>query len=147
MQYLDQKNSLQFCETTSWGLSTRMIVQSLWCMATTRLILPPRVAPTQVVVVPIYKKRLGKKHCDGNRQPSLQGVGSGGLRLKMMIERRSLLASNSMTGKCVASHCALKSVRRTWRSRQLRWRAAMSPENPVNPLFRNRPWHRLSEDY
>jgi prolyl-tRNA synthetase len=56
IQYLDKNNTLQFCETTSWGLSTRMIGGIIMVHGDDQgLILPPRIAPTQVVMVPIYK--------------------------------------------------------------------------------------------
>lgn len=56
IQYLDSKNALQFCETTSWGLSTRMIGAIIMVHGDDQgLVLPPHVAPTQAVLVPIYK--------------------------------------------------------------------------------------------
>jgi len=56
IQYLDPNNTLQYCETTSWGLSTRMIGAIIMVHGDDQgLILPPRVAPTQVVLIPIYK--------------------------------------------------------------------------------------------
>ncbi len=61
IQYLDQKNTLQYCETTSWGLSTRMIGAIIMVHGDDQgLILPPRVAPTQIVLVPIYKNDAEK---------------------------------------------------------------------------------------
>lgn len=61
IQFLDTKNTLQFCETTSWGLSTRMIGAIIMVHGDDQgLILPPRVAPTQVVLVPIYKNDAEK---------------------------------------------------------------------------------------
>jgi len=56
IKYLDQQGTLQFCWTTSWGLSTRFIGAIIMVHGDDQgLILPPRLAPTQVVVVPIYK--------------------------------------------------------------------------------------------
>ncbi len=61
IQYLDTRNTLQYCETTSWGLSTRMIGAIIMVHGDDQgLILPPRIAPTQIVLVPIYKNDAEK---------------------------------------------------------------------------------------
>jgi prolyl-tRNA synthetase len=56
IRYLDREGALQFCWTTSWGLSTRFIGAIIMVHGDDQgLILPPRLAPTQVVFVPIFK--------------------------------------------------------------------------------------------
>jgi prolyl-tRNA synthetase len=56
IQYLDKNNQLQYCWTTSWGMSTRMIGAIIMTHGDDQgLILPPRLAPIQVIVVPIWK--------------------------------------------------------------------------------------------
>jgi prolyl-tRNA synthetase len=56
IRYLDQENVLQYCWTTSWGLSTRFIGAIIMVHGDDQgLILPPRLAPDQIVVVPIFK--------------------------------------------------------------------------------------------
>jgi prolyl-tRNA synthetase len=56
VRYLDQNGALQHCWTTSWGLSTRMIGAIIMVHGDDQgLVLPPKLAPTQVVIVPIYK--------------------------------------------------------------------------------------------
>jgi prolyl-tRNA synthetase len=61
IQYLDKNNTLQFCETTSWGLSTRMIGAIIMVHGDDHgLVLPPRIAPIQAVIVPIYKNDVEK---------------------------------------------------------------------------------------
>ncbi len=56
VKYLDQNGTLQHCWTTSWGLSTRFIGAIIMVHGDDQgLVLPPRLAPIQVVVVPIYK--------------------------------------------------------------------------------------------
>jgi len=61
IQYLDVQNSQQFAWTTSWGLSTRFIGAIIMVHGDdTGLILPPRLAPIQVVVVPIWRKEEEK---------------------------------------------------------------------------------------
>lgn len=56
IQYLDQNNQLQYCWTTSWGMSTRMIGAIIMTHGDDQgLVLPPRLAPIQVVIVPIFR--------------------------------------------------------------------------------------------
>src|ERR1700741_1117816 len=56
VRYLDRNGALHHCWTTSWGLSTRMIGAIIMVHGDdTGLILPPRLAPHQGVVVPIYR--------------------------------------------------------------------------------------------
>ncbi len=56
IRYLDQKGELQHCWTTSWGLSTRAIGAVIMVHGDDQgLVLPPRIAPFQVVIVPIWK--------------------------------------------------------------------------------------------
>jgi prolyl-tRNA synthetase len=54
--YTDQQNTIQYAWTTSWGVSTRLIGALIMTHSDDEgLIIPPRLAPTQVVVVPIYR--------------------------------------------------------------------------------------------
>jgi prolyl-tRNA synthetase len=56
VRYLDQNGQLQHCWTTSWGLSTRFIGAIIMVHGDDQgLVLPPKLAPIQVVIVPIYK--------------------------------------------------------------------------------------------
>lgn len=56
IQFLDPSNQLQYCWTTSWGLSTRFIGAIIMTHGDDQgLVLPPRLAPIQVVIVPIYR--------------------------------------------------------------------------------------------
>ncbi len=56
IQFLDSNNELQYAWTTSWGLSTRFIGAILMTHGDDQgLILPPKLAPIQVVLVPIFK--------------------------------------------------------------------------------------------
>jgi prolyl-tRNA synthetase len=56
VKYLDQTGVLQHCWTTSWGLSTRVIGAIIMVHGDDQgLVLPPKLAPTQVVIVPIFK--------------------------------------------------------------------------------------------
>jgi prolyl-tRNA synthetase len=56
IQYLDTNNTLQYVWTTSWGLSTRFVGAIIMTHGDDQgLILPPRLAPIQIVLIPIYK--------------------------------------------------------------------------------------------
>ncbi|MBN2243685.1 MAG: proline--tRNA ligase [Acidobacteria bacterium] len=56
IRYLDRNGELQYCWTTSWGLSTRFIGAIIMVHGDDQgLILPPRLAPHQAVIVPIFK--------------------------------------------------------------------------------------------
>lgn len=56
IQYLDLNNQLQHVWTTSWGLSTRFVGAIIMAHGDDQgLVLPPRLAPYQIVIIPIYK--------------------------------------------------------------------------------------------
>jgi prolyl-tRNA synthetase len=56
VRYLDQNGQLQHCWTTSWGLSTRVVGAIIMVHGDDQgLVLPPKLAPYQVVIVPIFK--------------------------------------------------------------------------------------------
>lgn len=84
IQYLDTNNTLQFCETTSWGLSTRMVGAIIMVHGDDQgLVLPPRVAPTQVVVIPIYKSDSEKAAVMQVANRIYLELSSAGIRLKL----------------------------------------------------------------
>ncbi len=57
IKFLDENNVQQFAWTTSWGLSTRMVGAIVMAHGDDQgLVLPPRLAPIQVVIVPIWRK-------------------------------------------------------------------------------------------
>ncbi|MCU0460625.1 MAG: proline--tRNA ligase [Bacteroidales bacterium] len=56
VQFTDKTGKLDYVWATSWGLSTRMIGALIMAHADNHgLVLPPRLAPIQVVIIPIYK--------------------------------------------------------------------------------------------
>jgi prolyl-tRNA synthetase len=61
IRYLDQAGQLQHCWTTSWGLSTRFIGAIIMVHGDDQgLVLPPKLAPYQAVIVPIFKSDAEK---------------------------------------------------------------------------------------
>lgn len=60
IQYTDQNNRLQYVHETSWGVSTRMIGAIIMVHGDdSGLVLPPKIAPTQVAVIPIAQHKPG----------------------------------------------------------------------------------------
>ena len=60
IQYTDKDNTLKYVHQTSWGLSTRLIGAIIMAHGDDNgLVLPPRIAPTQVMIVPIQQKKEG----------------------------------------------------------------------------------------
>jgi prolyl-tRNA synthetase len=60
IQYTDKNNQLQYVHQTSWGFSTRMIGGLIMAHGdNSGLVLPPNVAPVQVVIVPIAQHKEG----------------------------------------------------------------------------------------
>jgi prolyl-tRNA synthetase len=65
IQYLDADGQRKYCATTSWGASTRLIGGIIMVHGDNAgLILPPRLAHYQVVVVPIWRKHAEKTVVD-----------------------------------------------------------------------------------
>lgn len=84
IQYLDQTNTLQYCWTTSWGLSTRMIGAIIMTHGDDQgLILPPALAPIQAVIVPIYKNDAEKAAVMPAAERAFAELKAAGIRLKM----------------------------------------------------------------
>ncbi len=62
IQYLNRENEMDYAWTTSWGVSTRAIGGLIMTHGDDDgIIIPPRLAPIQVVIVPIFKNDEQKK--------------------------------------------------------------------------------------
>lgn len=60
IQYTDKDNKLQYVHQTSWGMSTRIIGAIIMVHGDdSGLVLPPRIAPTQVCIIPIAQQKEG----------------------------------------------------------------------------------------
>ncbi|MCI8326709.1 MAG: proline--tRNA ligase [Lachnospiraceae bacterium] len=60
IQYTDKNNKLQYVHQTSWGMTTRLIGAVIMVHGDdSGLVLPPRIAPTQVMVIPIQQQKDG----------------------------------------------------------------------------------------
>jgi prolyl-tRNA synthetase len=84
IRYLDKGGVLQHCWTTSWGLSTRVVGAIIMVHGDDQgLIFPPRLAPFQVVLVPIFKTDEEKAAVMENAQRLRAQLADAGLRVKM----------------------------------------------------------------
>lgn len=60
IQYTDKDNTLKYVHQTSWGMTTRLIGAIIMVHGDdSGLVLPPAIAPTQVVIIPIQQKKEG----------------------------------------------------------------------------------------
>ena len=75
IQYTDKENQLQYVHQTSWGLSTRLIGGVIMVHGDdSGLVLPPGIAPVQVMIVPIRQDAEGVLAKAKELQASLQSV-------------------------------------------------------------------------
>ncbi len=80
IQFADKNNQLQYVHQTSWGLSTRSIGAIIMVHGDDDgLILPPRIAPVQLVIIPIAAHKEGVLE----KALSLQESLAGKLRVKL----------------------------------------------------------------
>ena len=60
IQYTDKNNTLKYVHQTSWGMTTRLIGAVIMVHGdNSGLVLPPKIAPTQIVIIPIQQKKEG----------------------------------------------------------------------------------------
>lgn len=84
IRYLDKGGVLQHCWTTSWGMSTRFVGAIIMVHGEDQgLILPPRLAPFQLVIVPIYKTDDERAAVMENAQRLRRELVDAGIRVKM----------------------------------------------------------------
>ena len=84
IRYLDQTGQLQHCWTTSWGLSTRFVGAIIMVHGDDQgLILPPKLAPFQVVIVPIFKNDDEQARVMENVRKIRAELTGAGIRVKV----------------------------------------------------------------
>ena len=60
IQYTDKENKLKYVHQTSWGMTTRLIGAVIMVHGDdSGLVLPPKIAPVQVMIVPVMQKKEG----------------------------------------------------------------------------------------
>jgi prolyl-tRNA synthetase len=84
ISFTNSENQRELCHTTSWGISTRQIGAVIMAHGDDAgLILPPRLAPVQVVVVPIYRDAAGRELVADFIETWRRNVEAEGVRLKV----------------------------------------------------------------
>src|ERR1700726_1446718 len=84
IRYLDKTGVLQHCWTTSWGLSTRTVGAIIMVHGDDQgLMLPPRLAPFQLVIVPIFKTDDERSSVLENAHRLRKELTGAGIRVKM----------------------------------------------------------------
>jgi prolyl-tRNA synthetase len=83
VKFLDKTNKHEYVWATSWGVSTRLIGAIVMAHGDDDgLILPPKLAPVQVVLIPIYKTEEGKSRIDAKLAELQAEMRNLGIRVK-----------------------------------------------------------------
>lgn len=83
VKFLSRENKQEYVWATSWGVSTRLIGALIMAHSDDDgLILPPRIAPLQVVIVPIYKGEEQKAQIDERVHQLMNELKTAGIRVK-----------------------------------------------------------------
>lgn len=83
VKFSDRQNKLDYVWATSWGVSTRLVGALVMAHGDDEgLILPPRIAPLQVVIIPIYKGDDRKDLLDAKGKEIAASLKKVGIRVK-----------------------------------------------------------------
>jgi len=83
VKFSDKNNTLDYVWATSWGVSTRLIGGLVMTHSDDEgLVLPPRIAPLQVVIVPIFKGEEQKALLDEKIYAMVASFKAAGIRVK-----------------------------------------------------------------
>jgi prolyl-tRNA synthetase len=83
VKFSDKENKLDYVWATSWGVSTRLIGALVMAHSDDDgLVLPPKLAPIQVVIVPIFKGEEQKKTIDEKVLPLIEDFKAIGISVK-----------------------------------------------------------------
>ena len=83
VQFSNKENKLEYVWATSWGVSTRLIGALIMAHSDDQgLIMPPKIAPVQVVIVPIYKGEESKAVVDEKVNGIIKELKALGIRVK-----------------------------------------------------------------
>lgn len=83
VKFLNKENQLEYVWATSWGVSTRLIGALIMSHSDDNgLVLPPALAPIQVVIIPIYKSEEQLNQITEKVQPLIQKLKAKGVSVK-----------------------------------------------------------------
>jgi len=84
ISFTNQENQRELCHTTSWGISHRQIGAVIMAHGDDAgLVLPPRLAPVQVVAVPIFRDAAGRERVEAFIETWRREVEALGIRLRV----------------------------------------------------------------
>ncbi len=84
IQFLNKENQLQYAETTSWAISSRIIGAIIMVHGDDQgMVMPPRLAPIQAVIVPIYRNDAEKSKVMEVADRIFLELKAAGIRIKM----------------------------------------------------------------
>jgi prolyl-tRNA synthetase len=82
--FSNKDNEKELCYSTSWGISTRMIGALVMAHGDdSGLIMPPMIAPIQVVVVPIYRDAESRAKVEAFIEPVARELKAAGIRVRV----------------------------------------------------------------
>ncbi|MBQ0160335.1 MAG: proline--tRNA ligase [Bacteroidales bacterium] len=83
VQFLSQENKLEYVWATSWGVSTRLMGALIMTHSDDNgLVLPPKLAPIQVAIVPIFKTDEQLAQISEHIQPLINQLQAMGITVK-----------------------------------------------------------------
>ena len=83
VQFVDKENKMDYVWATSWGVSTRLMGALIMAHSDDNgLVLPPKLAPIQVVIVPIYKTAEDLQKIDARVAAIVDGLKTRGISVK-----------------------------------------------------------------
>jgi prolyl-tRNA synthetase len=83
VQFVNKENQLEYPWATSWGVSTRLMGALIMAHSDDNgLVLPPKLAPIQVVIVPIYKTPEDLAKISENVIPVFEELKAAGISVK-----------------------------------------------------------------
>jgi prolyl-tRNA synthetase len=83
VKFLNKENKLEYVWATSWGVSTRLIGALIMSHSDDNgLVLPPKLAPIQVVIVPIYRKEEQLKAISEKADEIIKELRAKGITVK-----------------------------------------------------------------
>ena len=111
IQYTDKDNTLKYVHQTSWGMTTRMIGAIIMVHGdNSGLVLPPRIAPVQAMIIPIQQKKEGVL---AKAQELLETLKEAGIRARLDDSDKSpgwKFSEQEMRGIPVRIECGPKDI-------------------------------------
>jgi prolyl-tRNA synthetase len=116
--FQDEQGKRQHVHQTSWGMTTRLIGALIMTHGDDHgLKLPPRVAPVQAVIVPIWRKPEEKTAVSEHIERIRNAVGDR-VRIRSTIASSTRRDGSTTSTSCAACRYGSRSAPRTWRTRR-----------------------------